>query len=226
MAVIGETGKVTHSNGRTSIEGRQALYRKLDKADKVALEAGDGAFLMAKEMIVRVGCEVVILHPGKLALIYGRMKKTDKEDSLKPARIIEQFRDERLPKVALPSDQEMRRRELIAVHARVVKYRTQMINLLHGFFLHEGKTMVVRKDLATQERREKAIQQLTGEEGEEAEWALKVIAEHERRIGKLDEQMAAEGEGGSAGSRAHEGSRDRAGGIFGVCRLHRGWEPV
>jgi transposase len=195
MAVTGKTGEATHSNGRTSIEGRQALYRKLDKADKVALEAGNGAFVMAKEMIVRVGCEVVILHPGKLALIYGSMKKTDKEDSLKPARIIEQFRDEQLPKVALPSDREMRRRKLIAAHSRVVKYRTQMINVLHGLFLHQGITTVVRKDLATQERREEAIRQLTGEEREEAEWALKVIAEHERRIGKLDEQMAGEREG-------------------------------
>jgi hypothetical protein len=66
----------------------------------------------------------VILHPGKLALIYGLMKKTDQEDSLKLARIIEQ-----LPKVALPSDREMRRRELIAAHSGVVKYRIPMINV-------------------------------------------------------------------------------------------------
>jgi transposase len=195
LAVIGKTGKVTHSNGRTSIEGRQSLYKKLDKTDKVALEAGNGAFVMAKEMIAQAGCEVVVLHPGKLALIYGSMKKTDKEDSLKLARIIEQFRDDQLPKVALPSGQEMRRRKLIAAHSRVVKYRTAMINLLHGLFLHQGITTIVRKDLATKEKRDAAVRQLSGQEQEEAEWALRVIEEHEGRIGKLDEQMAAEREG-------------------------------
>jgi hypothetical protein len=108
MAVIGKTGKVTLSNGWTSIEGRQALYRKLDKTDTVALEAGNGACVMVKEMIDQVRCEVVILHPGKLALLYGSMKKRDKEDALKRARIIEQFRDDQLPKVAFPSDRKMR----------------------------------------------------------------------------------------------------------------------
>jgi hypothetical protein len=32
-------------------------------------------------MIAQAGCEVTVLHPGKLGLIYGPMKKTDKEDS-------------------------------------------------------------------------------------------------------------------------------------------------
>jgi transposase len=193
--VIGKSGKVTHSNGRTSIEGRQGLYKKREKADKVAVKAGNGAFVMAKEMIVRVGCEVVIPHPGKPALIYGSMKKRDKEDSLKLARIIGQFRDEQLPKVALPGDQEMRRRKLIAAHARVVKYRTRMINLLHGLFPRQGITTIVRKDLARREEREEAIQRLSGQEREEAVWAARVIAEHEGRIAKPDEQMAGEREG-------------------------------
>jgi hypothetical protein len=63
MAVIGKNGKVSHSNGRTNSEGRVALYGQLSADDKVALEAGN------------------------LALIYGSMKKTDKEDALKLARI-------------------------------------------------------------------------------------------------------------------------------------------
>jgi transposase len=88
---------------------------------------------------------VVILYPGKLALIYGSMKKTDKEDALKLARIIEQFRDDPLPKVALPSDCEMRRRKLIASRCRVVKLRRGMINLLHGLFLHAGDNNGSRK---------------------------------------------------------------------------------
>jgi transposase len=55
-----------------------------------------------------------------------------------------------------------------------------VINLLHGPFLHQEITTVVRKDLATRE---------------EAEWAEREIGEHEERIAKQEEQMATEREG-------------------------------
>ncbi|MFP3040988.1 IS110 family transposase [Treponema primitia] len=195
MAVIGKAGAVTHSNGKTSDAGRAALWKKLQKTDKVAIEAGNMAFIMAKEILAQVGCEVVVLNASRLALIYGSMKKTDKEDSLKLARIIEQFRDDQLPSVPLPSDQEMRRRKLIASHSRAVKLRTQMINTLHGLFLHQGITTVVAKDLATTENREAAVKQLTGLEREEAEWTLEVIEHCEKRMVRLDKHMAAERKG-------------------------------
>jgi transposase len=85
------------------------------------------AFLMTYEIKERVGCEVLVLNPGKPALIYRSMKKTDKEDSLKLARLIEMMKDERLPKVPPPSKKETRRRSLIAGHMRAKRYRTRMI---------------------------------------------------------------------------------------------------
>ncbi|MDR2740499.1 MAG: IS110 family transposase [Treponema sp.] len=195
MAVIGKTGKVNHSNGRTDSEGRAALYGKLEKGDKVALEAGNLAFMMAKEIIERVGCDVVILNAGKLALIYGSMKKTDKEDALKLARILEQFREEQLPLVPLPNEREMRRRKLIQSHKRAVKLRVQMINLLHGLFVHQGIPTVNKKDLAEKGSREKAVKKLNGQEREEANWVLKAIELAEERMAVLDRQMAEERKG-------------------------------
>jgi hypothetical protein len=59
MAVIGDQGAVSHSNGRTSNAGRAALYEKLKKADRVAIKAGNMGFIMAKEMTARVECVVV-----------------------------------------------------------------------------------------------------------------------------------------------------------------------
>jgi transposase len=144
VAVTGTDGEVVHSNGRTNSEGRAALYRKLKPGDKVAIEAGNLAFIMAKEIIAHVGCEVVVLNAGKLALIYGSMKKTDKEDALKLARIIQQFRDGQLPSVPLPSDKEMRRRKLIHSHKRAVRLVVQMTNLPRGLFVHQGITTVVK----------------------------------------------------------------------------------
>ncbi|MDR1306692.1 MAG: transposase, partial [Treponema sp.] len=192
MAVIGKTGKVSLSNGRTDSEGRAALYGKLEKGDKVALEAGNLAFMMAKEIIEQVGCEVVVLNAGKLALIYGSMKKTDKEDALKLARIGEQFRAEQLPVVPLPREQEMRRRKLIQSHKRAVKMRVQMINLVHGLFVHQGITTVSKKELSEKGSRETAVRMLRGQEREEADWALKAIDLAEGRIARLDEQTAEE----------------------------------
>jgi transposase len=195
MAVIGKSGKVHYSNGRTDSEGRAALYGKLEKSDKVALEAGNLAFMMAGEIIERAGCGVAILNAGKLALIYGSMKKTDKEDALKLARILEQFREEQLPLVPLPSEREMKRRKLIQNHKRAVKLRVQTINLLYGLFVHQGITMVGKKDLAERERRETAVRMLGGQEREEADWALKVIELAEERMTALDRQMAEERKG-------------------------------
>ncbi|MDR0642090.1 MAG: IS110 family transposase [Treponema sp.] len=195
MAVIGKAGKVSHSNGRTDSEGRATLYRKLEKGDKVALEAGNLAFMMAKEIMERVGCEVAVLNAGKLALIYGSMKKTDKEDALKLARILEQFREGQLPLVPLPSEEEMRRRKLIQSHKRAVKLRVQMVNLLHGLFVHQGITTVNKKDLAEKESRETVVKLLGGQEREEAAWALKAIDLAEERMVRLDGQMAKEREG-------------------------------
>jgi transposase len=123
------------------------------------------------------------------------MKKTDKEDSLKLARIVEQFRDDQLPSVPLPSEQEMKRRKLLCGHKRAVKLRTQMINELHGLFVHQGITTVVKKDLSTAEKRAQTVALLNGLERKEADWTLKVIADAEERIAQLEEQMAMERKG-------------------------------
>jgi hypothetical protein len=53
---VGANGKVVMSNGRTTVEGRQNLYKKLRPQDKVALEAGNLAFIIAKELQASVGC--------------------------------------------------------------------------------------------------------------------------------------------------------------------------
>jgi hypothetical protein len=58
--VQGKRGGTAISNGTTTAAGRQALYRKLKTTDKVALEAGSLAFLMAGELEEAVGCRVCL----------------------------------------------------------------------------------------------------------------------------------------------------------------------
>ena len=191
VAIVGKSG-VTKSNGKTYVAGRQTLYKKLRSTDKVALEAGNMAFIMAKELETTVGCRVYVLNPSQLALIYGSMKKTDKEDSLKLAHILEDFQEERLPVVPVPSDKEMHRRKLLASYRRAQQSRGREINKLHALFLAQGITTIVRADLATSEKRKEAIKALTGHELKEAEYLVEALELHERWIETLNLQIKEE----------------------------------
>jgi len=117
MAVIGTNGKMKIHQGKTSIQGRQALYRLLEKSGKVAPGAGNLAFVMAREIMGRAGSEARVLNPAKLPFIWDAPTKTDREDAMKPAHLIEERRDEKLPVVPLPGEQEMERRKLPRITA-------------------------------------------------------------------------------------------------------------
>jgi hypothetical protein len=188
-AIIGKNGKVSIHYGKTSIQGRQALYQKLEKSDKVALEAGNLAFIMAREIMERAGGEVRVLNSAKLPFIWDAPTKTDKEDAMKLAHLVEERRDEKLPLVPLPSEQEMERRKTLASYGREMKQRTRQINTLHAMFVHQGHTTVVKKDLATAERRQKMAGILRGQDREEAEYILRHLELHERRIAELKKKM-------------------------------------
>jgi len=195
MAIVGTGGKVTRSNGKTTVAGRQALCKKLRPHDKVALEAGNLAFMLAKEIEAAVGCRVYVLNPSQLSVIYQSMKKTDKEDSLKLAHILEDFREERLPVVPVPNDQEMRRRKIVGGYRRAQQSRNRDINKLHALFLAQGITTKVRADLSTAEERAESIQELNGLEREEADYLVQCLALHDRRIAMMEEHMHQESEG-------------------------------
>jgi transposase len=196
VAIVGKGGKVTKSNGKTFVAGRQALYKKLRCGDKVALEAGNMAFIFAKEITAAVeGIRVYVLNPSQLALIYGSMKKTDKEDSLKLAHILEDFNEERLPVVPVPSEKEMRRRELLGIYRRAQQDRNKDINRLHALFVSQGITTKVKSDLAVSLNRKLAVQELSGLGRREAEMLLKRLELCEGWIGELEQEMKEESAG-------------------------------
>jgi len=195
VAIVGNKGKVEKSNGRTTVAGRQGLYKKLRAGDRVALEAGNMAFIMAKEIEAAAGCRVYVLNPSRLALIYGSMKKTDKEDALKLAHILEDCKEDRLPVVPVPSDKEMRRRKILACYRRAQQSRNREINRLHGLFVAQGITSKVRKDLSTAEMRAESIKGLYGIERQEAEYLVECLKLHERQIGALEKAMREEAAG-------------------------------
>ena len=195
-AIVGKGGKVTMSNGKTFPSARQGLYKKLRPGDKAALEAGNMAFIMAKEIEAAVeGIQVYVLNPSHLAVIYASMKKTDKEDALKLAHILEDCKEERLPLVPVPSEKELGRRKLLASYRRAKTGRNRDINQLHGLFVSQGITTKARKDLSTEKSREEAAKELSGYEREEAEYLLKSLALCEQRIAVLEARMEEESAG-------------------------------
>jgi len=195
VAIVGKGGKVVMSNGKTFDAGRQSLYKKLRRSDIVGLEAGNMAFIMAKEIQAAVGCKVHVLNPSHLPLIYGSMKKTDKEDALKLARIVEYFPEERLPLVPIPSEKEMRRRKILAYYRRAHQNRSRGINQLHGLFVSQGITTVKRANLSTTERCWEAIKVLSGVELEEAEYIVNCLERYELRIAMLSSRIKEESVG-------------------------------
>jgi len=192
MAIIGRNGKMNIYCGQTHSRGRQALYQRLEKSDKVALEAGNLAFIMASEIQERIGSEVRVLNSAKLPFIWDAPTKTDKEDAMKLAHLIEERRDEKLPIVPLPSEKEMERRKTIASYSREVRRRVSLLNQLHAMFVHQGHTTVVKKDIATDKKRRETINVLKGLEREEAEWILKYLQLHDERIKELKDRIKKE----------------------------------
>jgi transposase len=192
MAIIGKNEKMNIYKGKTSDKGRRSLYQLLEKGDKVALEAGNLAFIMSREIQERVGCDVRVLNSAKLPFIWQAPTKTDKEDAMKLAHLVEERRDEKLPIVPLPSQKELERRKTVAAYKREMKWRTSYLNQLHAMFVHQGHTTVVRKNIATVENRQETVKLLTGQEREEAEWILKYLELHEQRISELKKKIKKE----------------------------------
>jgi hypothetical protein len=174
MAIVGRNGKMSIHQEKTSVQGRAALYKLLERGDKVALEVWNLAFITAREIQERAGSEVRVLNVAKLPYIWDVPTKTDKEDAMKLAHLIEERRDEKLPIVPLLGEKELKRRKTLASYGREMKNRTRHINTLHAIFVHHGLTTVVKKDLATAERRVEAVKLLVGMEREEGVVDLEV----------------------------------------------------
>jgi transposase len=179
-------------NGVTTLEGRLKLYARLRKTDRVGIEVCALAMKMAKEMEERVGCDVVVLNAGKLAVIYASMKKTDKEDALKIARLIRRIPKKELPTVELPTEEEWQMRKMISERRQMKSGRTREINMLHALFVNCGITDVVKKDLSTMEKRRETMKRLFGYDAETGARIAARLEMLEAQIEEMDKKIEAE----------------------------------
>ena len=195
MKIIGINGKVTGTNGQTNPSGRKLLYRKLLATDRVAIEVCSFGMVMAKEIQKEVGCEVVLLNPSQLVLIYRSLKKNDKEDALKLARLVQKYTNEELPKVELPTEHEENLRQILTEIRQLKNDRTKEINRLHAIFVECGITEIKKKDLATIDNRIKCIKMLKGIALAQAERILRKLELVETQTEEVEELLDKEIDG-------------------------------
>lgn len=192
---INENGSVSGTNGVTSPAGRKALYKKLRSSDRVAMEVCSLSMLMAKEIENDVGCEVVLLNPSQIALIYRSLKKNDKEDALKLARLVQKYTDEELPKVELPTEHEEMLRQVLTELRQLKHDRTREINRLHAIFLERGITEMKKKNLSTGRSRNESVKALEGTASREAQRCLKRLELIDAQLEEIEASLDAEIEG-------------------------------
>ncbi|MBR0494987.1 MAG: IS110 family transposase [Treponema sp.] len=195
IKIICSGGKVTGTNGLTSPAGRKALYKKLRSTDRVAIEVCSLAMVMAREMEKQVGCEVVLLNPSQIALIYRSLKKNDKEDALKLARLVQKYENGELPKVELPTEHEENLRQILTELRQLKHDRTKEINRIHAIFLECGITEMKKKDLATGSSRSESIKILKGIFLAQAERSLERLEIIDGQINEVEELLEKEVEG-------------------------------
>lgn len=165
-----------------------ALCRWLRKEDIIAIEAGNQAFRIARYLMAKSECRVVVLNPGDLKQIYSSLKKTDKEDSLKLARIIARIPEEELPVVSVPDEEteDMRRilRELESAKKAIASEK----NSLHAIYTHAGLTSLKKSDILGKNRTE-MIDQLPDRFKANAKRVLASICHYECIIEQIEEEM-------------------------------------
>lgn len=192
MCIVDQKGKITRTGGKTDFAGIDKLCEKLNADDAVAIEACNLAFRIERAIRKSVGCKVCIMNAGRLAVIYMSTRKTDKEDSMKLAKLLKNHDEDELPTVTPPSDEEWERRKLLSEYRSLKCQRTKEINKLHAIFEHNGYTQFVRKDMSSEKNRDNILPLLKGYEKEEAERLIERLTLLEKQIGQLLQKINAE----------------------------------
>lgn len=162
MAVrILKCGKLEWFKSKTDAIGRKRLIKWLSDDDVVGIEAGNLSFFLAKEIMTNTKSEVIILNAGDLAVIFRSLKKTDKEDSLKIARLIKRNPRNELPEVRIPNEYEEEARNLLSEQEYWTTSRTRAYNRLHSILTNSGITTVTKKEIKNINKRLEIIKQLS-----------------------------------------------------------------
>jgi transposase len=181
-------GKYERFRTKTTQDGERQLLKWLQSEDIVVLEAGSQTFRIAKRIRSR-GFEAIVLNPGDVRTIYASLRKTDKEDALKLARLAQRNPRGELPEVMIPSDEEEDARRLTTEQAHWSKQKTINKNRLHSLFTQAGLTDITKKHIASQANREKVIPLLPERYQREAIRLQKSLELVDAHLEAIEEEM-------------------------------------
>jgi transposase len=180
--------KLKRKSYKTTKEGQSLFINMLEPTDVIGLETGNGSFVLAKQIIKKVGCKVHVLNAGKLHVIFDSMKKTDKQDAINIAKFVARTPEEELPTVNIPSDEEMRERSSITEYERIGHMKNQSVNALHNLFWNQGITDITKKELKDSDTRKKLINHLPAIYNNQANRIIEQIELFEKQQAILDEE--------------------------------------
>jgi len=176
-------------NCKTDLIGRQKLVKWLKPNDIVGLEAGNMSFLLTKLIEKELNIKVIVLNPGDLVQIYKSLKKTDKEDCLKIARLIKRNPLNELPTVRIPDEFEEKARFIISEQGYWSKMKVKSINRLHSIFTNSGLTTVTKKDIKNKNIRKEYALSLKDIYKESALRLIESIEKAELIIKKVEDKI-------------------------------------
>jgi len=189
VCFLTEEGKTTRWSAKTDVEGRKRLVRQLRAEDVVGVEACVFAFSLQRQLREVVGCEVIVLNPGRLAIIHQSTNKTDKLDAYRIGLMVSRFDRSELPEVTVPSEREEEMRTYVSAKQFFTDSRTRLINRLHALYVQAGITDVEGRELKTVAEREKRALGLKGFFGVTAAALGREIAAAESNIDVLEKEL-------------------------------------
>lgn len=187
VRVTGE--KVERFSTHTDEQGLRSLEKWLKAEETVVLEAGSQAFRIARRLAKNVGSAMIVLNPGDVAIIYESLKKTDKEDALKLARLAQRHPREELPTVEIPTEKQEATRRLSTEQAHWSEMISMTKNRLHSVFVEAGIVHITRTHLSQQKNRLAAFELLPEVHRAEASRLMREIDHIEEVSAELDEQI-------------------------------------
>jgi len=186
VTILQENCKPVFFKEKTTIDGCMKMIKELQDSDTVALEAGNLAFSIARQIQKESSAQVLVLNPGKLSTIYNSLKKTDKEDSLKLARLIQRIPASERPTVTLPTELEEEERSLIREITFLRQQRNRLVCRLHSVFVNSDLVKMKRSNLRTEGNREIAMEELEGRFLKEAQNLHDLLNLSERQIKEME----------------------------------------